>query len=57
MFIFLEEVEWIKFNVGMNGYYIVYYEDDGWDFLIDFLKRIYIVISSNDRVSFINNVF
>lgn len=52
-----EEVEWIKFNVGMNGYYIVHYEDDGWDSLIDLLKRTHTAISSNDRASLINNVF
>lgn len=52
-----EEVEWIKFNVGMNGYYIVHYEDDGWDSLIDLLKRTHTAISSNDRASLINNAF
>ncbi|KAM6037102.1 endoplasmic reticulum aminopeptidase 1 isoform 1-T2 [Theristicus caerulescens] len=52
-----EEVEWIKFNVDMNGYYIVHYEDDGWDRLINLLKENHTVISSNDRASLINNVF
>ncbi|XP_014652500.1 PREDICTED: endoplasmic reticulum aminopeptidase 1 isoform X1 [Ceratotherium simum simum] len=52
-----EEVEWIKFNVGMNGYYIVHYEDDGWDSLIDLLKGTHTAISSNDRASLINNAF
>lgn len=52
-----EEVEWIKFNVGMNGYYIVHYEDDGWDALISLLKENHTAISSNDRASLINNVF
>ncbi|XP_062455983.1 endoplasmic reticulum aminopeptidase 1-like isoform X2 [Rhea pennata] len=52
-----EEVEWIKFNVGMNGYYIVHYEDDGWDHLINLLKENHTVISSNDRASLINNAF
>ncbi|NWJ10077.1 ERAP1 aminopeptidase, partial [Crypturellus undulatus] len=57
VFILPEEVEWIKFNVGMNGYYIVHYEDDGWDHLIKLLKGNHVVISSNDRASLINNIF
>uniref|UniRef100_A0ABM5FT72 Aminopeptidase n=1 Tax=Pogona vitticeps TaxID=103695 RepID=A0ABM5FT72_9SAUR len=52
-----EEVEWIKFNVGMNGYYIVDYGDDGWDALVRLLKENHKVISSNDRASLINNAF
>ncbi|XP_050768751.1 endoplasmic reticulum aminopeptidase 1 [Gymnogyps californianus] len=52
-----EEVEWVKFNVDMNGYYIVHYEDDGWDRLINLLKENHTVISSNDRASLISNVF
>ncbi|NXX54251.1 ERAP1 aminopeptidase, partial [Scopus umbretta] len=52
-----EEVEWVKFNVDMNGYYIVHYEGDGWDRLINLLKENHTVISSNDRASLINNIF
>ncbi|XP_076995203.1 endoplasmic reticulum aminopeptidase 1 [Tamandua tetradactyla] len=52
-----EEVEWIKFNVGMNGYYIVHYEEDGWDSLTGLLKGTHTAISSNDRASLINNAF
>lgn len=52
-----EEVEWIKFNVGMNGYYIVHYEDDGWDSLTGLLKETHTSVSSNDRASLINNAF
>lgn len=52
-----EAVEWIKFNVGMSGYYIVHYEDDGWDSLTDLLKGTHTAISSNDRASLINNAF
>lgn len=52
-----EEVEWIKFNVGMNGYYIVHYEDDGWDSLTGLLHGTHTAISSNDRASLINNAF
>ncbi|NXJ98090.1 ERAP1 aminopeptidase, partial [Corythaixoides concolor] len=52
-----EEVEWVKFNVDMSGYYIVHYEGDGWDRLIKVLKENHAVMSSNDRASLINNVF
>ncbi|XP_006013192.1 endoplasmic reticulum aminopeptidase 1 isoform X2 [Latimeria chalumnae] len=52
-----EEVKWIKFNVGMNGYYIVHYEGEGWDALIDLLKKNHTALSSNDRASLINNAF
>ncbi|XP_068941248.1 endoplasmic reticulum aminopeptidase 1 isoform X2 [Petaurus breviceps papuanus] len=52
-----EEVEWIKFNVGMYGYYIVHYEDDGWESLTGLLKEKHMTISSNDRASLINNAF
>ncbi|XP_036703110.1 endoplasmic reticulum aminopeptidase 1 isoform X3 [Balaenoptera musculus] len=52
-----EEVEWIKFNVGMNGYYVVHYEDDGWDSLTGLLKGTHTAISSSDRASLINNAF
>ncbi|KAM6391416.1 endoplasmic reticulum aminopeptidase 1 [Rhynochetos jubatus] len=52
-----EEVDWVKFNMDMNGYYIVHYEDDGWDRLINLLKENHTVISSSDRASLINNIF
>nr|XP_060617795.1 endoplasmic reticulum aminopeptidase 1 [Anolis sagrei ordinatus] len=52
-----EEVKWIKFNVGMNGYYIVHYGEDGWDALIRLLKENHKILSSNDRASLINSAF
>lgn len=52
-----EAVDWIKFNVGMNGYYIVHYEGDGWDSLTGLLKGAHTTVSSNDRASLINNAF
>lgn len=52
-----EEVSWIKFNVDMNGYYIVHYENDGWDALIKLLRENHTFLSSNDRANLINNVF
>ncbi|XP_051981306.1 LOW QUALITY PROTEIN: endoplasmic reticulum aminopeptidase 1b [Xyrauchen texanus] len=52
-----EEVDWIKFNVDMSGYYIVHYEGSGWDNLITLLKHNHTALSSNDRTSLINNAF
>ncbi|XP_066566761.1 endoplasmic reticulum aminopeptidase 1b [Amia ocellicauda] len=52
-----EEVEWIKFNVDMSGYYIVHYEGAGWDSLINLLQKNHTALSSNDRASLINNAF
>ncbi|XP_066470721.1 endoplasmic reticulum aminopeptidase 1 [Tiliqua scincoides] len=52
-----EEVEWIKFNVRMNGYYTVHYGDDGWDALIHLLQKNHHALSSNDRANLINSVF
>ncbi|KAL2087680.1 hypothetical protein ACEWY4_016508 [Coilia grayii] len=52
-----EEVEWIKFNVDMRGYYIVHYESGGWDPLISLLQHNHTALSSNDRASLINNIF
>ncbi|XP_035235118.1 endoplasmic reticulum aminopeptidase 1b [Anguilla anguilla] len=52
-----EEVEWIKFNVDMSGYYIVHYEAGGWDPLIGLLQHNHTALSSNDRTSLINNIF
>ncbi|XP_030647207.1 endoplasmic reticulum aminopeptidase 1b [Chanos chanos] len=52
-----EEVDWIKFNVDMSGYYIVHYEGSGWDQLITLLQHNHTALSSNDRASLINNAF
>lgn len=51
-----EEVEWIKFNVDMNGYYIVHYAED-WKTLIDLLKKNHTALSAKDRANLINNIF
>ncbi|TSR04319.1 Endoplasmic reticulum aminopeptidase 1 [Bagarius yarrelli] len=52
-----EEVNWIKFNVDMSGYYMVHYEGSGWGDLISLLKRNHTALSSKDRTSLINNAF
>uniref|UniRef100_A0A672LZE5 Aminopeptidase n=1 Tax=Sinocyclocheilus grahami TaxID=75366 RepID=A0A672LZE5_SINGR len=52
-----EEVDWIKFNVDLRGYYIVHYESRGWDALIKQLQQNHSVFSSNDRASLIHDIF
>ncbi|KAK1806864.1 hypothetical protein P4O66_005352 [Electrophorus voltai] len=52
-----KEVDWIKFNVDMSGYYIVHYEGSGWDDLTSLLRHNHTALSSNDRASLINNAF
>ncbi|XP_036166331.1 leucyl-cystinyl aminopeptidase isoform X3 [Myotis myotis] len=52
-----EEVQWIKVNTNMTGYYIVHYADDDWDALINQLKINPYVLSDKDRANLINNIF
>ncbi|XP_006626843.3 endoplasmic reticulum aminopeptidase 2 [Lepisosteus oculatus] len=49
------EVNWIKFNVDMNGYYIVHYGEEGWDSLIELLNQNHTAISNKDRTNLIHN--
>ncbi|KAJ0019205.1 hypothetical protein NQD34_006774 [Periophthalmus magnuspinnatus] len=53
----LEEVSWVKFNVDMNGYYMVHYAGEGWDSIIKLLRHNHTALSSNDRASLIQNIF
>lgn len=52
-----EEVDWVKFNVNMSGYYMVHYAGDGWNSIIKLLQHNHTALSGNDRASLINNVF
>lgn len=51
------EVEWIKFNVDMRGYYIVHYDAMGWEALIRLLQHNHTALSGNDRASLIHDIF
>lgn len=51
------KVEWMKFNVGSNGYYIVQYDEENWSALIKLLKEDHFALSSRDRASLIHNIF
>ncbi|XP_044518546.1 leucyl-cystinyl aminopeptidase [Gracilinanus agilis] len=55
--ILTEEVQWVKFNLDMTGYYIVHYADPDWDALIQQLQRNISVLSDKDRAGLINNIF
>ena len=52
-----EEVQWVKVNIDMTGYYIVHYADADWEALIKQLKINPYVLSDKDRASLINNIF
>ncbi|KAM8866280.1 endoplasmic reticulum aminopeptidase 1b isoform 1-T1 [Synchiropus picturatus] len=52
-----EEVDWVKFNVDMSGYYMVHYTDEGWKSIIQLLRHNHTALSSNDRANLIQNIF
>ncbi|XP_070690100.1 endoplasmic reticulum aminopeptidase 1b [Pempheris klunzingeri] len=52
-----EEVDWVKFNVNMSGYYMVHYAGEGWNSIIRLLQHNHTALTSNDRASLIHNVF
>lgn len=52
-----EEVDWVKFNVDMSGYYMVHYVGEGWNSIIKVLQHNHTALSSNDRASLIHNIF
>uniref|UniRef100_A0A4W6EIP2 Aminopeptidase n=1 Tax=Lates calcarifer TaxID=8187 RepID=A0A4W6EIP2_LATCA len=52
-----EEVDWVKFNVDMSGYYMVHYAGEGWNSIIRLLQHNHTALSGNDRANLIHNVF
>ncbi|KAM9743746.1 endoplasmic reticulum aminopeptidase 1b [Menidia menidia] len=52
-----EEVDWVKFNVNMSGYYMVHYAGEGWNSVIRLLQHNHTALSGNDRASLIHNIF
>uniref|UniRef100_A0A3P8VF18 Aminopeptidase n=1 Tax=Cynoglossus semilaevis TaxID=244447 RepID=A0A3P8VF18_CYNSE len=53
-----EEVDWVKFNVDMTGYYMVHYAiRNGWSSINRLLKHNHTALTGNDRASLIHNVF
>ncbi|TSM85984.1 Endoplasmic reticulum aminopeptidase 2 [Bagarius yarrelli] len=52
-----QEVDWVKFNTDMNGYYITHYDTDGWNALIHLLQVNHSAVSFKDRTNLIHNAF
>uniref|UniRef100_A0A8C1WML1 Aminopeptidase n=2 Tax=Cyprinus carpio TaxID=7962 RepID=A0A8C1WML1_CYPCA len=52
-----EEVDWVKLNTDMNGYYIVHYDEEGWNCLTELLRVNHTALSFKDRASLIHNAF
>ncbi|KAK2911697.1 hypothetical protein QQF64_027515 [Cirrhinus molitorella] len=52
-----EEVDWVKLNSDMNGYYIVHYDEEGWNALTELLRVNHTALSFKDRASLIHNAF
>lgn len=52
-----EEVNWVKINTDMTGYYVVHYEDGGWDVMIKLLRENHTALSYEDRTHLIHNAF
>ncbi|XP_062873522.1 endoplasmic reticulum aminopeptidase 2 [Trichomycterus rosablanca] len=52
-----EAVDWVKFNTDMNGYYIIHYDAEGWDALINLLQVNHTAVSFKDRANLIHNAF
>lgn len=50
-----EEVSWVKVNSDMTGYYVVHYEDGGWDEMARLLRQNHTALSYKDRTQLIHN--
>ncbi|KAF6729730.1 Endoplasmic reticulum aminopeptidase 2 [Oryzias melastigma] len=52
-----EEASWVKINSDMTGYYVVHYEDDGWDVMAKVMRENHTALSYRDRTHLIHNAF
>ncbi|KAF3695860.1 Endoplasmic reticulum aminopeptidase 2 [Channa argus] len=52
-----EEVNWVKVNMDMTGYYVVHYEEGGWDVMTQLLRENHTAMSYKDRTHLIHNAF
>lgn len=52
-----EDVSWVKVNSDMTGYYVVHYEDGGWDEMAKLLRENHTALSYKDRTQLIHNAF
>uniref|UniRef100_A0A3P9KQA5 Aminopeptidase n=1 Tax=Oryzias latipes TaxID=8090 RepID=A0A3P9KQA5_ORYLA len=51
------EASWVKINSDMTGYYVVHYEDDGWDVMAKLMRENHTALSYKDRTHLIHNAF
>ncbi|KAK7934053.1 hypothetical protein WMY93_004949 [Mugilogobius chulae] len=52
-----EDVNWVKVNTDMTGYYVVHYEDNGWEKISKLLSQNHTALSFKDRTHLIHNAF
>nr|XP_061803918.1 endoplasmic reticulum aminopeptidase 2-like [Nerophis lumbriciformis] len=52
-----ENVNWVKVNVDMTGYYVVHYENGGWEEITKLLRENHTALSYKDRTHLIHNAF
>uniref|UniRef100_A0A665WWV9 Aminopeptidase n=1 Tax=Echeneis naucrates TaxID=173247 RepID=A0A665WWV9_ECHNA len=52
-----QTVSWVKVNADMTGYYVVHYEDGGWDEINKLLRENHTALSYKDRSHLIHNAF
>lgn len=52
-----EEVNWVKVNTDMTGYYVVHYADGGWEKMTKLLRENHTALSYQDRTHMIHNAF
>lgn len=52
-----EEASWVKVNSDMTGYYMVHYEDGGWDVMTKLLRENHTALSYKDRTHLTHNAF
>lgn len=52
-----EEASWVKINTDMTGFYVVHYEEGGWDVMAKLLRENHTALSYKDRTQLIHNAF
>ncbi|KAJ0067447.1 hypothetical protein NL108_007909, partial [Boleophthalmus pectinirostris] len=52
-----KETDWVKVNADMTGYYVVHYEDGGWEKIGKLLSQNHTAFSYKDRTHLIHNAF
>lgn len=50
-------VDWVKVNADLTGYYVVHYDDEGWEKMTKVLSENHTALSYKDRTHLIHNAF